>query len=1130
MKKFTKIIIALIMVIASVLTVSACQTVDSISVKTAPQTTYLVGQNLNLTGGELTAVTNNGEEVISMTSSDVSVSGYNAQQKGTQTLTVSYKNASTTLEVKVVDRVTAENYNKDYFVGDTFDTSAGRIRITRDNGSSYTVAISDEKVTFGEITATQAGESTVTVDYVNGTVAYSGEVAITVHDVEDMQFVKPTKISYFTHDDGINLAGGYITLIGNDGELEKDIPLTKATVSGFDLSAVTKADKGTPVTQKVSLSYGGETFTYDVKITYTDVNEIKANAQSFAGYEWEGAEMPEYTAEEGEKAIETVKMFSELDEAHKSLITEDELLAVSRLAYAHAFDKWYADSENYKSTFKLNGDGIAFVCKDKALVEADLAVLAGDCDFYKYGEVIMDVIELFPENVLGLALADKVVIAFYGQSLLEFGEDYIEFYEAMNFGDCPYVNIDTFKSDVLPLLQFSVKLANAVPAACTPDNVNEYKAQLDSAFDLIKNSAYTDPQFSQYYYGVSAWREKDDLAEILFAYLYADDVNTEGMNLLANVMLPNKVYEMYETVMFMVEYAAVMQLTPSEAMEQGALVYDSSEYVYYYSYLKEMEENFKSGAYGEMNKHFYDNVLLNGWFGVDDGGDYLCTNLIDEMTYSSGGYYTMLGSCFGMEKSVALLDQYAEIVGKLLPETPSYDSVYPFSSQYGTDIENLFNAFVNLSPAEQSGFICVLNVYYEYKLPEISFDQMTERKMLETIFGDTLENVLAGLGYTGSVEDIFGTELNTTYYMTEFARVIVEYYKDKLTTINLDKAFHNLLRAIEYYTLRYSYDDAHYNFIKCLGEVATAYDTVFTDAERAEFDDNFKTIYNKYLNLAKIHEEGYEVTYLGDWADDFALLEQAAQTAVEAYAALQSGEIAASALYIASEKVNAIVNDILKNAPADVLYAFNYEPILEYTYEYTDPEGNSEMVTINYTGDFFASYVRYTLNEVTSIIDMHGVVSDEVNAFFALAYDVTFANAFLPEGETIAKQTIVDTMKAFDTLSAIDKEVFYVFDIYSGSDYPFYTLMLMDYFASVMSEEAAKVANDFMMELQTACVFYENSGSVSDLEELKLALEKVTTAYGALSDSDKESFEFIYEIYSAWVDKCEQMIADAENQ
>ena len=120
------------MVIASVLTVSACQTVDSISVKTAPQTTYLVGQNLNLTGGELTAVTNNGEEVISMTSSDVSVSGYNAQQKGTQTLTVSYKNASTTLEVKVVDRVTAENYNKDYFVGDTFDTSAGRIRITRD--------------------------------------------------------------------------------------------------------------------------------------------------------------------------------------------------------------------------------------------------------------------------------------------------------------------------------------------------------------------------------------------------------------------------------------------------------------------------------------------------------------------------------------------------------------------------------------------------------------------------------------------------------------------------------------------------------------------------------------------------------------------------------------------------------------------------------------------------------------------------------------------------------------------------------------------------------------------------------------------------------------------------------------
>ena len=95
MKKFTKIILALIMVIASVLTVSACQTVDSISVKTAPQTTYLVGQNLNLTGGELTAVTNNGEEVISMTNSDVSVSGHAVLiRRGEITFEEKVKNAS----------------------------------------------------------------------------------------------------------------------------------------------------------------------------------------------------------------------------------------------------------------------------------------------------------------------------------------------------------------------------------------------------------------------------------------------------------------------------------------------------------------------------------------------------------------------------------------------------------------------------------------------------------------------------------------------------------------------------------------------------------------------------------------------------------------------------------------------------------------------------------------------------------------------------------------------------------------------------------------------------------------------------------------------------------------------------
>ena len=112
----------------------SCGSVKELKVEKEPQRTYVLGSELNLSGGSLSA---DGKSV-SMTSEDVTVEGYDKDKEGEQTLTFTYKGVKTGMSVTVVPRIrTAEQYI--YFVGESMDAVALRMRVTKDDGTARTL-------------------------------------------------------------------------------------------------------------------------------------------------------------------------------------------------------------------------------------------------------------------------------------------------------------------------------------------------------------------------------------------------------------------------------------------------------------------------------------------------------------------------------------------------------------------------------------------------------------------------------------------------------------------------------------------------------------------------------------------------------------------------------------------------------------------------------------------------------------------------------------------------------------------------------------------------------------------------------------------------------------------------------
>ena len=152
----------------------------SISITNTPyETSYYVGEELNLDGLTVEATYSDGSTFVVTVTSDM-VSGFDSSVAGTQTLTVTYEDCTATFNVEVVENSVSNinilNYpsKTSYYVGEELDVSGLEIEAVYSDGSTSVVTVTSDMVSGFD--SSVVGTKTLTVTYEDCTVNFDVEV------------------------------------------------------------------------------------------------------------------------------------------------------------------------------------------------------------------------------------------------------------------------------------------------------------------------------------------------------------------------------------------------------------------------------------------------------------------------------------------------------------------------------------------------------------------------------------------------------------------------------------------------------------------------------------------------------------------------------------------------------------------------------------------------------------------------------------------------------------------------------------------------------------------------------------------------------------------------------------------
>ena len=174
MKKITKILTFAIAFVCLSLCFAGCvfdgkPTLDSIAINGSIQTQYAKNEALNLNDAKLVLVYSDDsqKEIKILTSM---VSGFDTTTAGNKTMTITYKGKTTTVNY-VVSEVELEvssisiktDFCTNYLLGDTLDTSGGKLLVTYSNDSTEVVNIDNSMIT--DFTTSNIGKKQLTLTY-----------------------------------------------------------------------------------------------------------------------------------------------------------------------------------------------------------------------------------------------------------------------------------------------------------------------------------------------------------------------------------------------------------------------------------------------------------------------------------------------------------------------------------------------------------------------------------------------------------------------------------------------------------------------------------------------------------------------------------------------------------------------------------------------------------------------------------------------------------------------------------------------------------------------------------------------------------------------------------------------------
>lgn len=235
----------------------------SIAINKLPtKITYIVGDKLDLTGGSISVVYDNGDiENVSLDKTEVT--GFKSETTGTQKLTVSYLGKATSFEVTVSDNVTSKTVvsisvsvlptKTEYVKGTQLDLSDGFIEIKYNDNTTETVELTKTQVSGFD--SNVCSRQSIAVHYFGKTTWF--DVVVNPPEIKQISINSlPAKTTYYKGDE-LNLDGGKITIILKDGNIEY-ANISDAEISGYSPNKVGR--------QEITVSYYGKKTTFDVVV------------------------------------------------------------------------------------------------------------------------------------------------------------------------------------------------------------------------------------------------------------------------------------------------------------------------------------------------------------------------------------------------------------------------------------------------------------------------------------------------------------------------------------------------------------------------------------------------------------------------------------------------------------------------------------------------------------------------------------------------------------------------------------------------------------------------------------------------------------------------------------------------
>lgn len=672
MIKTRNLILLVSVLLLAVLLIACGGKADSIRFDKAPRTTYVQGQELDFEGAVITAVKGSKTEQIS--ASDVTVSGYDKNTLGKQTVTFTYGEVSTTLDVTVIARIEFEGAVKDYFVGDTaFDLSKGRIRVANDLGQTTTVALSDTGISVSGFDASKAATGVpVTVSYGG----YTGTININVYDVEKVELTSsPKKTEYGSHETVFDVTGAYFTVMAKGTNFARMVELNSTMIKGFDPSVATLENLTTPLKQKVTISYLGNNFDFEISVLFSGVSLVQLRAKELASVT-DFANIPE---EKGELALDAMRAYMGLDNASKDAVNEADKNLVAKIAVIYGYARFLEEKDVFSETAGLtaveeeSGEKIGkfnIVATSYAAAARDLALLKDENNpMRELGELLQGIKGRFAD----LEILD--------------GKKTKDYLELLYTADGLNAAVE-----ILTLITDLYKNLENVPTNWKAEDLEAYKSDIKTAVAVITGSEFNPfkvPPYIEVFRQLSKWREKDDYFDIIYAYYLKFETSGVVDTLWQNVPMPEKLQNIY-----------IMLVNAANMTSNISVGGELSEFYYYYREAVKNQKEILEGD-NQLHKDIYNKLNLGGL---------IKSYIFVGNNMNNIGYVYYVSSMVENEAFEELINHYVSVV---LGKNTTTDFSDP---QLIADVKTLVEMYAALTPAEQYSFICALHCDYRYNL------------------------------------------------------------------------------------------------------------------------------------------------------------------------------------------------------------------------------------------------------------------------------------------------------------------------------------------------------------------------------------------------------------------------------